>query len=83
MRARRRLPSASAEVDVRRWIWAITLASGVFGVGTIAGCGPGYPHCEKAADCHQGEYCVMQRCQQCRNADDCSASQRCVHGRCE
>ncbi|HJL18550.1 MAG TPA: hypothetical protein RMH99_23015 [Sandaracinaceae bacterium LLY-WYZ-13_1] len=65
---------------MRRWILVLALTGAA---AAVTGCGPGYPHCERQDDCHEGEHCVMQRCQQCRHANDCAASQRCVQGRCE
>jgi len=65
---------------VRRWILACVFCFAA--VGATA-CGPQYPNCEQDDNCHSGEYCVLQHCQECRHANDCASSQRCVQGRCE
>lgn len=47
------------------------------------GCGgPEYPKCDTDEDCHQGEFCVNNMCQQCRGDQDCAAGQRCEAGAC-
>ena len=50
---------------------------------SMAACGPDYPKCDNDGDCHQGEFCVNNLCQQCRSNDDCPAGQRCASGACE
>jgi peptidoglycan-associated lipoprotein len=50
---------------------------------SISACGPDYPTCDNDEDCHQGEFCVNNLCQQCRTNDDCAAGQRCASGACE
>jgi peptidoglycan-associated lipoprotein len=50
----------------------------------IAGCGgPEYPNCEEDTDCHQGEFCVNNLCQQCRTNEDCGPGQTCASGACQ
>ncbi|MCA9616210.1 MAG: OmpA family protein [Myxococcales bacterium] len=46
-------------------------------------CGPDYPACENDDDCHEGEFCVNDLCQQCRDDSDCPAGQSCNDGRCD
>jgi len=48
----------------------------------VAGCGPTYPNCKKDKHCHEGEYCVNNRCQQCRDNGDCPEGQECAAGAC-
>ena len=48
-----------------------------------AACSPDYPKCDTDEDCHQGEFCVNNLCQQCRTNEDCPAGQRCASGACE
>jgi peptidoglycan-associated lipoprotein len=50
---------------------------------SLTACGPDYPKCDNDEDCHQGEFCVNNLCQQCRTNDDCAAGQRCANGACE
>jgi peptidoglycan-associated lipoprotein len=50
---------------------------------SMSACSPDYPKCDTDEDCHQGEFCVNNLCQQCRTNDDCSAGQRCASGACE
>jgi peptidoglycan-associated lipoprotein len=62
------------------------LGSVVVVAGTLwgLGCGgPKYPNCETDNDCHQGEFCVNNLCQQCRGDQDCPAGQSCVSGACQ
>ena len=50
----------------------------------IASCGgPEYPNCEEDTDCHQGEFCVNNLCQQCRTNEDCGPGQTCASGACQ
>ncbi len=56
--------------------WALAISS------TIA-CGPDYPNCDQDEDCHEGEFCVDNQCQQCRDDNDCPTGQRCNAGRCD
>ena len=46
-------------------------------------CGPDYPKCDDDEDCHKGEFCINNLCQQCRNNADCPTGQRCSAGACE
>jgi peptidoglycan-associated lipoprotein len=48
----------------------------------LASCGPDYPNCKKDTHCHEGEYCVNNRCQQCRDNGDCPEGQECSAGAC-
>ena len=48
----------------------------------ITGCKPEYPSCKKDSHCHQGEYCVNNKCQQCRDNGDCPEGQECADGAC-
>jgi peptidoglycan-associated lipoprotein len=50
---------------------------------SVSACSPDYPKCDNDEDCHQGEFCVNNLCQQCRTNDDCPAGQRCASGACE
>ena len=47
----------------------------------VAGCVK-YPNCKKDDDCHEGEFCVNNLCQQCRDTGDCGEGQECVDGAC-
>ena len=67
-----------AEVPTRARI-GVALAALVAGA---AGCGPDYPNCDKDEHCHEGEYCVNNRCQQCRDNGDCPEGQECAAGAC-
>jgi len=50
----------------------------------VASCGgPEYPNCEEDTDCHQGEFCVNNLCQQCRTNEDCGPGQTCASGACQ
>jgi peptidoglycan-associated lipoprotein len=48
----------------------------------LAGCGKDYPNCDDDNDCHQGEFCVNNVCQQCRGDQDCGPGKRCEAGAC-
>lgn len=48
-----------------------------------AGCGKDYPACDTDNDCHQGEFCVNNLCQQCRTSEDCGPGQTCQAGACQ
>lgn len=50
---------------------------------TLFACGPDYPKCDDDEDCHKGEFCINNLCQQCRNNADCAPGQRCTGGACE
>ena len=47
-----------------------------------SGCGDEYPACDTDEDCHQGEFCVNNLCQQCRGDQDCGPGKRCEGGAC-
>ncbi len=47
------------------------------------GCGPDYPSCGDDDDCHEGEFCVNEQCQQCRVDSHCEAGHECNDGRCD
>jgi len=49
----------------------------------LIACGPDYPKCDNDEDCHKGEFCINNLCQQCRSDQDCAAGQRCAAGACE
>ena len=51
-------------------------------VALAAGCGDDYPKCDTDEDCHQGEFCVNNLCQQCRGDQDCGPGKRCEGGAC-
>ena len=67
---------ATMQGFARMAAWALTTAS-------LIACGPDYPNCDDDEDCHEGEYCVDNQCQQCRNDSHCPAGQRCNAGRCD
>lgn len=50
---------------------------------SLFACGPDYPKCDTDEDCHKGEFCINNLCQQCRNDQDCAPGQRCAAGACE
>jgi peptidoglycan-associated lipoprotein len=53
------------------------------GVALLASsCKPDYPSCKKDSHCHDGEYCVNNKCQQCRDNGDCPEGQECAAGAC-
>ena len=61
-----------------------TLVFAVFAfVSLFAGCTPDYPKCDHDEDCHKGEFCVNNMCQQCRGNNDCPAGQQCASGACQ
>ena len=60
----------------------LKIAFAICCAGAIA-CGPDYPTCDNDDDCHVGEFCINNQCQQCRSSDDCPAGQRCASGACE
>jgi peptidoglycan-associated lipoprotein len=61
-----------------------TCLFGLIGVClTLIACGPDYPKCDDDEDCHKGEFCINNLCQQCRNNADCAPGQRCTGGACE
>ena len=62
------------------FIAALALASLAL---TAAGCGKDYPACDTDTDCHQGEFCVNNLCQQCRTNEDCGPGQSCQSGACQ
>src|SRR5260221_13407581 len=55
----------------------------MMGLLSLTGCPPKYPACNGDKDCHPGEYCVNNQCQQCRDSNDCPKGQECKGGRCE
>jgi peptidoglycan-associated lipoprotein len=59
---------------------AAVLAMSLF---TLAACSPDYPKCDQDDDCHKGEFCVNNLCQQCRGNGDCPAGQQCASGACQ
>jgi peptidoglycan-associated lipoprotein len=60
------------------------LGTCLFGLSfSVAACGPDYPKCDKDDECHKGEFCINNLCQQCRNNADCPTGQRCAAGACE
>src|SRR4051794_16254721 len=60
------------------------LGACLFGLSlTLIACGPDYPKCDNDEDCHKGEFCINNLCQQCRSDQDCAAGQRCAAGACE
>ena len=68
---------------MRTWKWSLSLAGALLGGSLLLGaCGPKYPSCTVDEHCnqggHEGEYCILQQCQECRHADDCGSSQRCL-----
>ena len=52
------------------------------GAFLMVGCQPKYPNCKKDENCHEGEFCVNNRCEQCRDSNDCPAGQQCSGGGC-
>ena len=62
----------------------LKLLACLFGLSlTLLACGPDYPKCDDDQDCHKGEFCINNLCQQCRNNADCAPGQRCSSGACE
>ncbi|MCP4675385.1 MAG: OmpA family protein [Deltaproteobacteria bacterium] len=59
-----------------------TIAVLAVAISVVCGCGPKYPNCEKDDHCHEGEYCVNNKCQQCRDNGDCPEGQECQGGAC-
>lgn len=71
-----------------RWVagWGFVVMIAVLMVavsGSLMGCKPNYPKCDKDAHCKEGEFCVNGQCQQCRGDGDCGPGQRCNGGRCD
>jgi peptidoglycan-associated lipoprotein len=61
----------------------ITFVAATLAMSLIAACGPDYPNCDTDTDCHAGEFCVNNLCQQCRTNEDCGAGKQCVSGECQ
>lgn len=65
----------------------LTRKTAPFGFALVASvvlaCSPDYPKCEQDEDCHKGEFCVNNLCQQCRGDSDCPAGQQCAAGACQ
>jgi peptidoglycan-associated lipoprotein len=55
----------------------------VLTITLVAACSPEYPKCDQDEDCHKGEFCVNNLCQQCRGSEDCPAGQECASGACQ
>lgn len=53
------------------------------GAAVLSACSPDYPKCDQDEDCHKGEFCVNNMCQQCRGDSDCPAGQQCAAGACQ
>ena len=47
---------------------------------TLFACGPDYPKCDDDEDCHKGEFCINNLCQQCRNNADCAPANAGIRG---
>jgi peptidoglycan-associated lipoprotein len=77
--------SLASRSHVERHSSLTPLAMCLFGLAlsAVAACGPDYPKCDADDDCHKGEFCINNLCQQCRNNADCPAGQRCSSGACE
>lgn len=76
--------SLASRGDVVRGPTLVALMGTCIGIALSAvACSPDYPKCDTDEDCHQGEFCVNNLCQQCRTNDDCPAGQRCASGACE
>jgi peptidoglycan-associated lipoprotein len=61
---------------------ALGMLAGVVAMG-VSACSPEYPKCDQDEDCHKGEFCVNNLCQQCRGNNDCPAGQQCAAGACQ
>ncbi len=76
--------SLASRSNVERGSTLVALMGTCIGLAlSVAACSPDYPKCDTDEDCHQGEFCVNNLCQQCRTNDDCPAGQRCASGACE
>jgi peptidoglycan-associated lipoprotein len=69
------------EVEVMSFFRVFLLVGGVLAL-LAGGCVPDYPSCKKDSHCHEGEYCVNNKCQQCRDNGDCPEGQECAAGAC-
>jgi peptidoglycan-associated lipoprotein len=76
--------SLASRSNVERGPTLVALMGTCIGLAlSVSACSPDYPKCDSDEDCHQGEFCVNNLCQQCRTNDDCPAGQRCASGACE
>lgn len=76
--------SLASRSNVERGPTLVALMGTCIGLAlSVSACSPDYPKCDTDEDCHQGEFCVNNLCQQCRTNDDCPAGQRCASGACE
>jgi peptidoglycan-associated lipoprotein len=72
------------ELHLARRLALIAAFAALVTVPALSACGgPEYPSCDTDDDCHAGEFCVNNMCQQCRTDDDCGAGNRCAAGACE